>query len=299
MKIDFAIIGGQKCGSTFLHKAIYVHPEVDMINEECPQLESPDFEQGGLAKLKCQIDLLDQDKLIGIKRPNYLTRPEVPERLYELNNNIKLIVILRNPVERFKAAYFHQMNRGMVPLLSLNKGATGIINGDFAKKYPRSTEVLEFGFYCKYLQRYKHIFGKNLLILTFDELKSDSLQVIQRCYKFLSINDEFIPTDSLASRPQKVNYSLNSTKLLSLKFRFKYRYNNDKTRMFPKDQNVFDKIICWIIDQANRFIFHVLLREKTQPQFETAVRKALLARYRTDIEQLEMLLDRDLEKWKR
>ena len=43
MKLDFAIIGGQKCGSTYLHHVISEHPEVEMVSGESPQFEDPDY----------------------------------------------------------------------------------------------------------------------------------------------------------------------------------------------------------------------------------------------------------------
>ena len=108
MKLDFIIIGGQKCGSTYLHHIINEHPEIDTLPGESPYFESPDYEDYGMDKLEKLINELDQNKVIGIKRPNYLSKPEVPLRIFKENRKIKLIVILRNPIERLWAKYSHR-----------------------------------------------------------------------------------------------------------------------------------------------------------------------------------------------
>lgn len=41
VKLDFVIAGGQKCGSTFLQKMLISHPEIDMVEGERPDFESP------------------------------------------------------------------------------------------------------------------------------------------------------------------------------------------------------------------------------------------------------------------
>ncbi|MGB5819500.1 MAG: sulfotransferase domain-containing protein [Saonia sp.] len=298
MKLDFIIIGGQKCGSTYIHKTIRHHPQVDMIDEECPHLESPDFENGGLEELKDRLGRLDQSKVIGIKRPNYLAKPEVPERIYAIDPSIKIIVILRNPLERFKSAYFHQMNGGTGPVVSLNNGAKGILNNKYRENYPRSSEVLEFGYYGKYLEKYMALFPNNLLVLTFDELKKDKISLIKKCYQFLNLDDTFIPHEILENRPQKVNYSLQSTKLLALRNRFRYSYNSDKTRIFKKQQSILDKFCAKGIEKMNQIIFNSIFRNNKKPDFSPSIKEELLTRYKPDIEILENMIDRDLTSWK-
>jgi hypothetical protein len=171
LKLDFVIIGGQKCGSTYLQTVITKHPEVDMPLGEAPFLASPDFENKGLEKLKTFLGDLDRNKLNGIKRPDYLFKPEVINRMVAINQDIKAIVILRNPIERLKSAYFHYMNDGFGPILPLNEGVGLLINGKLKDRYPRTEELIEFGFYSKYLKNYKTLLKDNLLVLFYDDLK--------------------------------------------------------------------------------------------------------------------------------
>ncbi|MES2621990.1 MAG: sulfotransferase domain-containing protein [Bacteroidota bacterium] len=298
MKLDFVIIGGQKCGSTYLNTVIDLHPEVAMILEECPHFESPDYENGGPEKLDTLLKSLPQDKLIGIKRPNYLALPEVAGRLLAVNKNMKLIVILRNPLERLKSAYFHLLNYGFCPVHPLNEGIEKLLNGELSASYPRTNELLQFGFYGKHLQPYKELFGDNLLVLTYDNLKKDKLGVIKTCYSFLGLDDTFVPWQKLDSRPQEVNYSLLRTRLLTKKNKHRFIYNENNTRLFAKNQSNWDKFVCRSIDYIDQHLVNRLTNGGRKPAFSKAIKQRLLAIYMSDIELLERSIGHDLSKWK-
>ena len=128
IKLDFAIVGAQKAGSTFLLKNLRDHPSVFMPNGEVPYFENPDFY--GPNKLEFYFNKKNKKNILGIKRPNYLNKKEVPSRLIENNPNIKIIIFLRNPVDRVISAYYHGMKMGLLPLLEINEGLKKILNED-------------------------------------------------------------------------------------------------------------------------------------------------------------------------
>ncbi|KQC29335.1 sulfotransferase domain-containing protein [Flagellimonas eckloniae] len=298
MKLDFVIIGGQKCGSTYIQNVIDNHPEINMVEKESPHFEDPDYANNGLARLKKKLDNLDQSKILGIKRPNYLGKPEVADRIHQLNPKMKLIAILRNPLDRFKSAYFHQMSYGVGPVLPLNTGALRLLNGDLKEQYPRTSEVLDFGLYSKHLEKYTSMFGENLLTLTFDELKHDNLAVIKKCYHFLGVDDSYIPHQILDKRPMKVNYSLQSARFLTLRNRFRFDYNKDKTRIYQKKKTFGDRLCIKSIEFFNDLVFIKILKQKKKPKFTNEIRERLIRWYLQDIELLEQIINKDLSAWK-
>ena len=258
MKIDFLMIGGEKCASTYLHYNLMEHPDIYMPMDEITFFENPDYHNNGLKKLEKLLKDVEKNKIIGIKRPNYLTKPEVPLKLSRDLDNPKLIVILRNPIERFISVYHHNIDVGFVPLLPLNIGTKKILSNKMQKKYPRSKELLEFGFYYKYLNNYfKYFNKKNILILLFDDLKKDKKKILKQCYSFLNVDPD-ISQHSLNSTPQKVEYSFIRLILLNLKNKFVINYSPDKLRMYMKKKCEISKIDGKIIQMFNRIDKHLI-----------------------------------------
>jgi hypothetical protein len=297
MKLEFVIIGGQKCGSTYLHSVINEHPDIEMVPGESPQLENPDFNEGGLEDLGHRLNALDQSKTLGIKRPNYLALEEVPQRISAINKNARLIAIIRDPLERFKSSYFHYINYGFCPLLPLNDGVQSILTGELSAAYPRTTDILKFGFYSHHLMNYHRLFGGNLLILTYDELSRNRLDVIKKCYTFLGVDPTFIPEKALNSRPQKGNYSLKRAWFKRFMYRYRYSYNEDKTRLFEKNQSAGEKMIYGLLYLIDKYIVGHIYR-MPKPDYSESMRQALNDAYAGDIKDLERQFSLDLSNWK-
>ncbi|MEB3341853.1 tetratricopeptide repeat protein [Okeania sp.] len=105
---NFIIIGSQKSGTTSLASYISQHPQVLPAIKKETHFWSREFYRG--------IDWYlahfppipkSQNFITGEASPSYLVTDEVPKRIYNLLPNIKLLVILRNPVDRAFSQYNH------------------------------------------------------------------------------------------------------------------------------------------------------------------------------------------------
>jgi hypothetical protein len=123
---NFVIIGAQKSASTFLQVCLSDHPNVFLPNGETPFFESPDYEQSNVSDLE-RIFEKRSEKRIGIKRPNYIGKPEVPKRIEFHLPHAKLIAVLRNPIDRAISAYYHNINYGFIPPINVENGIRKII----------------------------------------------------------------------------------------------------------------------------------------------------------------------------
>lgn len=297
MKLDFIVIGAQKSGSTYLQDVIEEHPEISMLPNEIPLLETPDYENGGLMELRNLLSKLDQSKIIGFKRPNYLTKVEVAPRIYEHFPNVKLIVMLRNPLDRFKSAYFHKINYGWMPILPLNVGTRLLLKKNSIEGFPRSEEIIEFGFYFKYLKDYLDIFPKeNILILTFDEFQMDKMKIIKRCYEFLGVDQNFYPSKTINRTPQKVNYSLKRARFKTLRNKYKFKYIHNNTRLTFKNQSFFDVFVYNSISFVDKYFLQFIFSSK-KPEFDEDLKVELRKIYFNDIRMLEEVIKVSLKKW--
>lgn len=295
---NFVIIGAQKSASTFVQDCLSEHPEVFLPLGETPFFESPTYEQKNISELTNLFENRNEICL-GIKRPSYLCKPEVPKRIKYHLTNAKIIAVLRNPIERAISAYYHYVKGGWLPPLHVNDGLYKLISEtSFSSQYKRAAaEVIEFGYYYKYLSSYYNYFDNNqILLLLHEDILSNPLNSIQKIYSFLGVSPSYIP-NQLNSRPQKVTYNLTRLQFISLRNHFVSAYDENKTSRLPKQMNLIDKIAAKTITIIDRFILSRLLSNQ-KPEVSLELRKYLYQIYQSDIEALEKLIARNLYEWK-
>lgn len=294
----FMIIGAQKSASTFIQLCLAEHPEIFMPKGETPFFETPDYEQSeGLVALE-KIFEGRQEPSLGIKRPNYLGKPEVPPRIQKHLPDAKLIAVLRNPIDRAISAYFHNIYYGFIPPLDVEFGMRKLLfDPSYSEENKRAPEILEFGFYYKYLSEYAHFIERNqLLIFLHEDVVKAPLESIQKTYEFLGVASDYTPK-SLHSRPQRVLYNLKRLKLVSKRNRFMFRYDGNRTRLHGKDMSLIEKALAGGITFFDKKIL-VRLMSNEKPRISAHLRKMLYDVYADDIASLETMLDRDLSMWK-
>ena len=105
----FLIIGAQKCGTTSLYNYLIQHPQVCAASQKNFIFDI--YFQKGLNWYYNQFPLIKLNKLIitGEASPYYLFHPHAPKRIAKTLPNVKLIVLLRNPVDRAYSHYYHQV----------------------------------------------------------------------------------------------------------------------------------------------------------------------------------------------
>jgi len=294
---NFIIIGAQKSASTFLQACLNDHPDIYLPSEEIPFFESPDYENGSIRDLEKLFDGR-HEKCMGIKRPSYIGRPEVPERILSYLPNAKLLAVLRNPVDRAISAYFHYINYGFIPPLDVEIGIRKLIfDPSYSAVYRRSSEIIEFGYYHKYLRKYSHYMETGrLFVILQEELQSNPLGSIQEAYAFLGVDNEFVPR-SLTSRPQKVVYNMTRLKVLRIRNMFMFDYNEERTRLFLKKMNLVEKAIVKAITTFDKNILSKVLRDG-KPEISQDLRSTLYEKYAADIDLLESFIGRDLSIWR-
>lgn len=293
----FVIIGAQKSASTFIQACLAEHPDIYLPPEETPFFESPDYENSEMRELESIFEERTE-KCLGIKRPNYIGKMEVPARIQKHLPDAKLIAVLRNPIDRAISAYFHNINNGFVPPLDVEIGMRKLIlEPSFSSENKRSSEIIEFGYYHKYLTKYgQYINNNQLLIFLYEDIVSNPLESIRRSYEFLGLSQDFTPK-SLRSRPQKVLYNLTRLKLIRHRNRFMYDYNEDRTRLFTKKMTLIEKIFAKSLTLLDRKILSRLI-PNNKPKIGLELHNMLYDLYAHDIESLENLISRDLSAWK-
>jgi len=99
---DFLVIGGMRCGSTTLHKVLSAHPRLFLPKQK--ELHFFDSYNPDLAEnlgAYQQVFRPEQpNQLCGEVTPDYLTTPQAFDNISQTLRQPKIIVILRDPIER-------------------------------------------------------------------------------------------------------------------------------------------------------------------------------------------------------
>jgi hypothetical protein len=297
---DFLIIGAQKAGSTLLLKCLREHPDVFMPFGETRVFEDPEYVRTDVRHFFEKLFAgVSQKKAVGIKRPAYLAKPECPERIHRLIPNAKLVVVLRNPVERAISAYYHYMRCGYIPIRPSQEGLTKLIEGQYENAFPKSAEIIEYGRYHEHLRRYLKFFEKcQLQILIFDAFKANPFESMKQVYRFVGVSDSYTPVSlSMKSHRNPGVYSLTRLRVLTIRNACMYSYNEDRTNRYRIQPNplgrFINKIVTWVDE---RMLTPICTDSK--PELTRDLVNRLYKIYESDITQLEDLLGQKLTKWK-
>ncbi len=110
---DFLIIGAQKCGTTFLYQLLVQHPHVKPAFVKEVHYFDLNFKRGhNWYRSHFPLQINNSRKYItGESSPYYLFHPHAARRASAVVPDAKLIVLLRNPVDRAYSHYQHQVQR--------------------------------------------------------------------------------------------------------------------------------------------------------------------------------------------
>jgi hypothetical protein len=186
-RIDFAIIGAQKSASTAVQYYLHNHPALYLPLGELACFESPDFEQGRVAR---QLDFSGaaDGQLKGIKRPTIFTDVMAIDRLKYHSPDCKMIMVCREPVGRFISPYFHLMNSAKLPVMEINRAVKAMFHGDYLSKHMSGTALLRNGIYHSSLTHVREVYGADSIFITSQNaMQQDFDRVMQRLCTFLQV----------------------------------------------------------------------------------------------------------------
>lgn len=287
--LDFVVLGAQKSASTYLQDQIALHPEVDMASGEVRVFEDPFYAAGGPAVL----DTLFKERpglKRGIKRPDYLGRPEIPVRLQEYAPDVKLLVVLREPLARAVSSYFHMARHGFVPLRPVDEAFALLLSDVWADSYPRASEVLTYGLYGQHLSRYVETFATGqIMIFDQSEVTTNPQAALRRAFQFLEVDPGF----SLPASGNRVSnrgiYSPFRLRLLRTRNKCKYVYSEDLARRDPRRMTPWG----WAFNAGVVGVDRVLLSRLDPgrpPELTRRTRERLESYYSEDRETLKKLI---------
>lgn len=290
---NFLIIGAQKAGTTSLYHYLNQHPQIYMSSIKEPHfftLEGEDYDfNGPNGKLQLNpefITTLDayqrlfegvtHETAIGEASPSYLYSSKAPERIQHHIPDVKLIVILRNPIDRAYSSFLHCIRGGYEPLRDFEQ-ALQQEEERIRNNWGRRWHYKAHGFYGVQLKRYFERFDRNQIqVYLYEDLCNNSTGLVQDIFKFLQLDETVTPN---------ISTKHNVSEMKGNKFFY----------TLQQGLSPFKNIIKPLIPEQLRGSFRK--QALIKPPFPPKLRQELIELYREDILHLQNLINRDLSQW--
>jgi len=263
---NFFCIGAQKSGTTLLHELLKDIDDVYLPSKKEIHFFDQDLNfEKGLDWYECTyFSNSDKCSAVGEITPSYIFIDEVPKRIKDcLGDEIKFILILRNPIERAYSQYImkykskeeiHSFNDAL--LLENSRTKDDLQNN---KQY----SYLARGLYSKQISNYLNYFNKEqFLFIEFEDFVKNQDSTLKEICDFLNIKKD-----------KKIVNKVIHTSKLSLFEKVKFNFLN----------NYYNPLS--------------LLTSSGYPKMSRRTRRTLMEYYKDDILALEKIIDKDLSAW--
>lgn len=204
---DFIIIGGQKCGTSSLYRYLVQHPSIAPALTKEVHFFDFHFKQGiywyraNFPSICHKLLVQNRSKnfATGEASPYYIFHPHVPGRIFKTVPGVRLIALLRNPVDRAYSHYQHEVRQGREPLLfeeaiereveRLRGEREKMLADEHYHSAPhRFYSYLARGIYVDQLKTWMSLFPREqILILKSEDLFADPPEILDRVLKFLNL----------------------------------------------------------------------------------------------------------------
>ena len=289
---NFFIVGAAKSGTTSMWQYLCQHPNVFMppsfLRKE-PAFFSDLYGFDSREKYRAIfLEASDQHWAVGEASTAYLTDPVSAKRIAEVVPHAKIIIMLRNPVDRAYSLYNWMTQEGYEYAASFERALTledrRANSSNFKNNNPQyfyNYLYFRSGLYAEQVSRYIDRFSADqICVILFEEFIRDPSASYRRVCEFLNVDPDFEP-----------NFKV---------------YNKSRDVVFPPLQRILRKATNFtnrILRRApdtkkdRDFLLSLGLRSRRRPKLSDELRAQLMLDYQSDIEKLECLIERDLSLW--
>lgn len=203
LRVDFAIAGVSKSGSSFLHETLMANGAISMPAREVFELHSQHYDGSVFPKLAQE---LDHTKITGIKRPNLIFDLNALNRLRAVPGDTKIIIQMRDPVVRAISHFFHLRRYSQVRFASLDEMVEALIEGELGALGGKAYDIEAESRYADVIAQIRFLFGNDrVTLLSFEHMKAKPQSTADQVCDFIGAPPAPVP--QLPSIPQKVIYA--------------------------------------------------------------------------------------------
>ncbi|HLR03340.1 MAG TPA: sulfotransferase domain-containing protein [Virgibacillus sp.] len=169
---DFLIIGEMKCGTTALYKYITEHPQIEPAKRKELAFFNIHFNKG----IRWYQHQFPENTQLTGEASGYLKFPDVAKKVADVIPDVKLIVILRNPVDRVYSHYHMHLKKRKIAI-------------PFEKAIQQHPGYLHQGKYVLKLKKWMEIFpAEQFLILESEQLDKMPQKMMNRVFRYLGVH---------------------------------------------------------------------------------------------------------------
>jgi len=296
-KPDFLVVGAAKSGTTSLFHYLNKHPDIyipevkecrffSQLTKNFNGLGAEFFPNSGITDEKEYFELFagHEDKICGDISNDYLYYYErsIKNIKKYLDDDVKIIIILRNPIDRAYSNYMHAVRDNWENLTFEN----AIIEEAYRirENWGWPYHYIQAGFYYKRVKAYLDNFS-NVKVYLFEDLKNKN--------KFLNDLYDFLNVKRIHNIEDEKIYNVSG-------------YPKNKIiHIFLTSDGIFRKVLKPVVNAL--FSKEKIQQIMTNLKYKNLVKKELSFKtklylsklYESDIEKLSVLIKRDLTKWKK
>ncbi|MBI65999.1 MAG: hypothetical protein CMG64_06880 [Candidatus Marinimicrobia bacterium] len=273
---DFIGIGAMRCGTTWISDKLRQHPEIFLPNNYKELHFFNSHYSNGIEWYENKFLGKTDTQISGEFTPKYLRDNESPFLIKKHYPNVKLIISIRNPIDRAFSHYNF--------LRKHSKISENFYQALFHEQY----EIRKAGLYGQQIKTYLDLFPPDKIhIIVFDDLKKSPDNVVKKLYNFLNVSTDFKPEDleKIINARREVRYQLLENVINKTK---------RSIRPYIKNRNILKK-----------FGFHYLLaifntinsKKIIKKEIDYDAKKYLMEYYKNDFKICNKILNGKIAHW--
>lgn len=273
---NFLIAGAAKSGSSSLFYYLGKHPDVLTSKVKEPGFFTKYWREKDLAWYESFFDHWAGESAIGEATVEYMVDENAPGRISQVLPNVKLIFILRNPVERAWSHYWHRVKNG-----EERRSFEDILSSGDKDEYP-----IKYGLYATQIERYLQFFDiTQMKFVILDDFKEAFKGTIQGIFHFLGVDPTY-----------RIDYEgkINVARIYRIK---QLSYVAHAIRSSDRIKNLIPSTIYPLFQRPFRFLDELNKRPFQLPPLPVRHREYLQKLYSEEIKRLQGLIGRDLSAW--
>ncbi len=271
MKPNFLLVGGSRCATDYISKVLGSHPDIFIHPKKEVHFFDRHFEEG----FDWYFSHFEgrRERIVGEATPAYLygTTPSgipIADAIHAMNPDVKILISLRDPVER-SVSHYHKLARdgGIAPSQLLIEG--------IKRAESRESRLISDSLYSEKVKSFIDLFPADAVkVILHDDIKTDPAKTFREIYGFLGVTADF-RSPLLGARVNTSNLRGKRRRILNL---------------------VHKGLVKYKFGQLSKIFYGLFATKAFAIDKET--RCYLMEKFSADIVRLESVIGKDLSAWK-